>query len=223
MPYKDKEKEQQCQKEYCQKHLEEIKEYKKKWNQEHLEYQKKYQKKYCQEHRKEAIQRSKKWDQEHPGYCKKRVRQWIKEHLEYKKEYNKEWQKKNRKKLNQYSNQWQKERKKIDIKFHLDCIMGAAIQGSLKNKKAGRKWETLIGYTVIDLMKHLENLFDKNMSWNNYASYWEIDHRKPKSLFHYVYPEDKEFKECWALKNLQPLEVGENRRKYNNYPDYGTG
>jgi hypothetical protein len=31
------------------------------------------------------------------------------------------------------------------------------------------------------------------------------------------YPEDPEFKECWALENLQPLEAMENIDKGYNY------
>ena len=63
----------------------------------------------------------------------------------------------------------------------------------------------------------MEKQFDKAMSWDNYGSYWEIDHIKPKSLFNYVYPEDLEFQKCWALNNFQPLEKGANRRKYNKF------
>ena len=53
------------------------------------------------------------------------------------------------------------------------------------------------------------------MTWDNYGSYWWIDHIKPRSLFKYEKPEDKEFKECWALKNLQPMEKIANIKKGN--------
>jgi len=93
--------------------------------------------------------------------------------------------------------------------------MGTAIYNALKGKKAGRKWENLVGYTLEDLMKHLEKLFDENMNWKNYGNYWSVDHRKPRTLFHYTFPEDTEFKKCWALKNLQPMEKIENIKKGN--------
>ena len=44
-----------------------------------------------------------------------------------------------------------------------------------------------------------------------------IDHIKPRSLFKYKKPENKEFKECWALNNLQPLEKIANIKKFNHY------
>jgi 5-methylcytosine-specific restriction endonuclease McrA len=77
----------------------------------------------------------------------------------------------------------------------------------------------LVGYTVNELINHLEKQFDGKMSWDNYGSYWDVDHRKPRSLFHYENAEDPEFKECWSLKNLQPLEHKENLRKGNRRVD----
>jgi len=41
------------------------------------------------------------------------------------------------------------------------------------------------------------------------------NHIRPRSLFKYNSPEDSEFKECWVLKNLQPLEKTANLRKSN--------
>ena len=72
-------------------------------------------------------------------------------------------------------------------------------------------------------MEHLESKFEPWMNWGNYGAYeeerlkWHIDHIRPKSLFIFISPEDKEFKECWALENLQPLEAIKNIQKSNNY------
>ncbi len=55
------------------------------------------------------------------------------------------------------------------------------------------------------------------MNWENYAIYWEVDHIKPRSLFKYESIDDKEFKECWSLSNLQPLERSINKIKGANY------
>ena len=119
-----------------------------------------------------------------------------------------------------YQRKYMKKRRRKDPKFHLDNNISNLIRCSLKvkkAKKAGRKWETLVGYSLEDLIKHLEKQFDSKMNWENYGSYWSIDHIKPRSLFHYIYPEDPQFKECWALNNLQPLEKIENIIKSNRY------
>ena len=98
-------------------------------------------------------------------------------------------------------------------KYRLDCSLSALIYQKLKKNKGGRKWENLVGYTLKDLTIHLENLFDENTNWENYGSYWELDHIKPKNTFTYIDAEDKEFKECWALSNLRPLEKILNRSR----------
>ena len=115
-------------------------------------------------------------------------------------------------------NQKLRERRKEDAKFRLDSNIRSAVRKVLKGKKNGRRWETLVGYTCQDLMKHLENQFEPWMTWDNYGK-WEVDHRKPISLFHYTFPGDPEFKECWALKNLQPMEKIENMGKGNKYEE----
>jgi len=108
-----------------------------------------------------------------------------------------------------------KKRYKTDIKFRLDLRMSNGIYLSLKGKKNGRKWSSLVGYDVNELIKHLEKQFTPEMSWDNYGTYWEIDHIIPRSYFEYIGAEDLSFKTCWSLKNLRPLEKSANRIKHN--------
>ena len=42
------------------------------------------------------------------------------------------------------------------------------------------------------------------MTWDNYGE-WHVDHIIPMSSFEFESVEDREFKICWSLKNLQPL------------------
>ena len=48
------------------------------------------------------------------------------------------------------------------------------------------------------------------MSWKNYGVYWHIDHIIPQSDLPYTSMEDDNFKLCWALDNLRPLEAKQN-------------
>ncbi|MEN6623988.1 MAG: HNH endonuclease [Smithella sp.] len=82
----------------------------------------------------------------------------------------------------------------------------------LTGSKGGRKWEILVGYSVDQLMNHLEKKFKYGMSWNNYGK-WHIDHIIPIAAFNFEKPEDLDFKKCWSLKNLQPLWAKENLSK----------
>jgi len=94
--------------------------------------------------------------------------------------------------------------------------MSTGILISLKGTtKKGRSWQTLVGYTIDQLKRHLESKFQKEMSWKNHGTFWHIDHIIPKSVFNFETPEDIDFKRCWSLDNLQPLEASENMRKNN--------
>ena len=124
--------------------------------------------------------------------------------------------KRNRKSKIKYALRTYGKRKK-NPQYRLSCRIGYQIYKALKGKKEGRHWENLVGYTLNELVEHLEGQFDKDMGWDNYGSYWEIDHVRPKSWFDYENIESVQFQECWALSNLQPLGVSKNRSKHNRY------
>jgi hypothetical protein len=79
--------------------------------------------------------------------------------------------------------------------------------------KGNRHWESLVNFTIDQLKRHLEKLFTPEMSWENYGTYWHIDHKIPIAVFNFEKPEHIDFKLCWRLKNLQPLEAKENMSK----------
>ena len=90
--------------------------------------------------------------------------------------------------------------------------MSAGISSSLKDGKGGRSWEALVGFTVVDLMAHLERQFLPGMSWGNRGE-WHIDHIRPLCSFEFLTPECPQFREAWALSNLRPLWAADNIRK----------
>lgn len=89
--------------------------------------------------------------------------------------------------------------------------------GFSKNKISSWK---ILPYTSTELKQHLESLWEPWMNWDNYGGRmsdkkktWHIDHIVPQSKFYFNSMDDVQFKECWALSNLRPLEKFENRRK----------
>lgn len=137
------------------------------------------------------------------------------------KSYSIEWGKSNRKKLLGYQRDYHYNRYHSILKFNprykIDTGMRRSISNSLHGRKNGQSWEKLVGYTVDELMKWLENKFSDGMTWENYGKVWNIDHIIPRSWFKYASPEDPLFKECWKLENLQPLEAKKNYRKGNKH------
>lgn len=112
----------------------------------------------------------------------------------------------------QYAIRYTRERYRSDPRYAMDQRISSAIYQALGSRKSGRKWESLVGYTLDQLMHHLQRTFLKGMSWDN-RSEWDIDHILPLSSFNYSNPEDPAFKAAWALTNLRCLWKSDNRSK----------
>ena len=91
------------------------------------------------------------------------------------------------------------------------------MRASISCGKDGRSWESLVGYTLNDLKKHLESKFVEGMTWENYGTDWHIDHIKPVVLFDMKSTDCSDFKECWSLLNIQPLFKYDNLLKGSRY------
>jgi len=219
--------------------LEQRREYNRKWYQKHreteiqgsLEYLKEHpekKKEYSKRHRLKVRKDPQKLERLRE-YFREYAKIWRKKNPEKKKESDRKSRIKRREKNKILYQIWVKNnpekmkinqrrayiKRKNNPKCRVDDSMRILIWRALKGKKAGRKWEILVGYTIEDLAKHLESQFDDKMTWDNYGNYWEIDHIKARSLFYYESPEDLDFQKCWALENLQPLEKIANRQKGN--------
>ena len=122
--------------------------------------------------------------------------------------------KNNSKRIKEMHKIYVKNRSKEDPRFRLNRNIGILIWQSIKQNKGDSYWENLIGYTLRELITHLEKQFKTGMSWNNYGRRgWTIDHKKPISSFNFNSCSDPEFKQCWSLENLQPLWASENISK----------
>lgn len=127
--------------------------------------------------------------------------------------YNK-WHKLHREKAStkEYQRNWQMTKYHNDNKFRLNSCFGALIRHSV-SKGRQNSFENIVPYSLDDLMTHLSAQFDDKMTWDNYGTYWHIDHIIPRVKFQFTTYLDKGFQECWRLSNLQPLEKIENLKK----------
>ncbi|MCK9521048.1 MAG: hypothetical protein M0R74_18790 [Dehalococcoidia bacterium] len=175
-----------------------------------------------------ACIRTKKWAKENPQKAKERLAKWRVENPGRNLGYRRKWYSANREKAREFVHKWEKanpervreigrekaKRKNATTKGKLNTFMRCGIYRSVaKGAKGGKRWEFLIGYTVDRLKQHLEKKFTPEMSWENYGTYWQIDHVIPIAVFNFAHPSDIDFQKCWSLKNLQPMEAKENRRK----------
>ncbi len=102
--------------------------------------------------------------------------------------------------------------------FRMKGNFSQAIRNALKTHKENKPTFSLLPYNRQQLRDHLEAKFDEHMNWDNYGSYWHVDHIYPQSLLPYDTFDHPNFLICWSLDNLQPLEARENIRKSNKIP-----
>jgi hypothetical protein len=114
-----------------------------------------------------------------------------------------------------YVHQYEKMRRADPI-YRLRKNCSTLVWQSLKRNTGSKQHHSFfqkVPYTLSDLRQHLEQQFDENMTWDNYGSYWHVDHITPRSSFNYTSMDDVEFQQCWALSNLQPLSKIANLQK----------
>lgn len=81
--------------------------------------------------------------------------------------------------------------------------------------KSGRlptKWSALLGYTLDQLIKHLQRTLPKGATWDDFIDgSLHIDHITPRSKFDLTRLD--EVRRCWCLSNLRLLHAADNMRK----------
>jgi hypothetical protein len=125
----------------------------------------------------------------------------------------KEYRQKNKKKIAEYKYIYHKNRYKNDLEYRLLHNCGNHIRKYLKQNKDSKRSTELLGCNISFLRAYLEKQFDNKMSWDNYGSYWHIDHIIPCSSFDFSDPVQQQ--QCFYYTNLQPLEAKENIKKSN--------
>lgn len=163
-------------------------------------------------HPDEKLLQRRKWHKRNSERINRQCRKQYKENPEKSINCAIKWQKENPERKLENNRQYYK-KKRQDPKFKLNDIIRKGILKSLNGNKNGKHWEDIVGYTLDKLINHLESLFEDDMSWNNHGK-WHIDHKTPISVFNFTKPEHRDFKRCWALKNLQPLWAKDNLNKH---------
>lgn len=116
-----------------------------------------------------------------------------------------------------YFEEYRRRRRRRDPSFRISNNLRNRIWRLLKKDQSYKKYyhlEELVGCSLDFLKKHIESMFEKNMSWDNYGNGgWEIDHIIPCSYFDLSKREEQ--KKCFHYTNMQPLWRKDNRLKSN--------
>ena len=120
----------------------------------------------------------------------------------------------NKKYSGKYKNRladYMKHKRRSNINFRIADNLRRRINKALNNNTKKDHSIELLGCPIDQFKKYLENKFDSNMTWNNYGTYWNIDHIKPCASFDLSNPLQQ--KECFNFTNQRPLKITENQAK----------
>ncbi len=161
---------------------------------------------------------------------KEKINAWhrknSKKYYTKKKISNQKWRDNNREKWNAYSkkskskpevrakcNKYRRDKLKSDIYFMLGIKLRKYIESAFRNGYKTGKAIDLLGCSVPQFKNWLEGKFTNEMCWNNYGTYWHIDHIIPVDAFDLIIDKAKTI--CFHYSNMQPLEKKKNLSKQN--------
>lgn len=124
---------------------------------------------------------------------------------EWQRQYNREYRKANKEKLSACHRDW---RERNPHQVAMRRLLYRVIQATGGTKRA--KTIDALGYSPVELQRHLERQFAKGMSWSNYGE-WHIDHIV--SITEMVKAGESRPEVINCLTNLQPRWALENLSK----------
>jgi hypothetical protein len=141
------------------------------------------------------------------AYYNKRYANLTEEEKQKGRDYQNKWEKENKEKVRKYHKNTLTNNPSLKIANNIRTRMYQVLKGINKSKSTIE----LLGCSIKEYIIYLERKFDKNMNWDNYGIYWEIDHIKELYKFNLLDPIQQ--KEAFHFSNTQPLSVIENQRK----------
>ena len=169
---------------------------------------KEYNTKYRDKNKEKVYAKCREWNNKNQDKIQESHKKWVETHkdehkLIKKKAFEKyiavEENKIKRRKIGKlYKNKLRNENLEYRIKDNIQSIINYHI------KKKSNNTIKYLGCSIKEYIVYLEQQFNESINWENYSTYWEIDHIVPLSKggsFHYT--------------NTQPLTITENRKKSN--------
>jgi len=197
MGYKDPEMKRIKAKEYREKNKEKLKAYFKAKYEENRDERLAYKREHYQKTKDVQLAKSKEYHASH-------------------KEERKARDEKNRDHIRERDREYHAKRMETDDNYRIRRTLRSRMHNALRgNAKAGSTLE-LLGCSIEDFKKHIEDQFAEGMSWDNHShTGWHVDHIKPCDAFDLTDPEEQ--KKCFNYKNLQPLWAYDNLSKGDRY------
>ena len=110
--------------------------------------------------------------------------------------------------LAEQKNEWCRNESQTNVNYRLKKSLAARLRTVLVKNDSTMNY---IGCNIQYLREWFEYNFTSEMNWENYGTYWSIDHIIPVSKFDLT-DEDEKLK-CWNWSNLMPVTVKYNSSK----------
>jgi hypothetical protein len=112
--------------------------------------------------------------------------------------------------LKEQNAEWCKNERNTNMNYRIKKSLAARLRNVLNKNDTTMNY---IGCNIQYFREWLEYNFTEEMNWENYGSYWSIDHIIPVCKFD-LSDEDEKFK-CWNWSNMMPVTVKYNSSKKN--------
>ena len=112
--------------------------------------------------------------------------------------------------LKEQNAEWCKNERNTNMNYRIKKSLAARLRNVLNKNDTTMNY---IGCNIQYFREWLEYNFTEEMNWENYGSYWSIDHIIPVCKFD-LSLEDEKFK-CWNWSNMMPVTVKYNSSKKN--------
>uniref|UniRef100_A0A6C0KU54 Uncharacterized protein n=1 Tax=viral metagenome TaxID=1070528 RepID=A0A6C0KU54_9ZZZZ len=112
--------------------------------------------------------------------------------------------------LREQKTEWCRNESKKNINYRLKKSLAARLRNVLFKTDTTMNY---IGCNIQYLREWFEYNFTSEMNWDNYGSFWSIDHIIPVCKFDLTIQDEK--LKCWNWTNLMPVKVTYNSSKKN--------
>jgi len=187
-----------------------------------------YYHEYYKNHSKEIKEKVNKFRLNNPEAIKERKKIVYYKNREFFAEKSKKYREKNQEKIKntkgiyrathkEQRNKKEKTKRDTNPNYRLMVNLRNRLRSALKRDTKSGPTLKLLGCTIDKFKKYLESKFDSNMNWDNYGTYWEIDHILPCRAFNLKNQVEQE--RCFHFSNLQPMSATENSAKQDLLPN----
>jgi hypothetical protein len=111
-----------------------------------------------------------------------------------------------------YMRSYKAERMSRDPEFRLLNSLRSQLSALITQRiQKSSALETILGCPAGALRQHIASQFHSGMTWDNYGTYWHIDHAKPVAAYDLIDP--IRLRECFHYTNLRPRFTDLNMRE----------